>query len=50
MHGNHITIANFTLILGAGTLIVAGFICSLSSQVRTLLDFFKDRARHRHSS
>jgi hypothetical protein len=47
MYGNHLTIASFTLILGAGSLIVTGSICALSSQIRTLADFLKDRGRHR---
>jgi hypothetical protein len=49
MHGNHI-FASFALILGAGTLIVAGSICVLSSQVRTLTDFLKDRGRQRRDA
>jgi hypothetical protein len=49
MHGNHI-FASFALILGAGTLIVAGSICALSSQIQTLADYLKARGRQRRTA
>ncbi len=45
MHGNHLTLASFTLILGAGTLIVTGSIWVLSSQVRKLVDLLEEQAK-----
>ncbi len=49
MHGNHI-FASLALMIGAGTLIVAGSICAVSSRVRTLTDFLKDRGRRRQAA
>jgi hypothetical protein len=50
MHAHNQMIASLTLYLGAGTLILAGSICALSSQIQTLISFLKGRGRQRQSS
>ena len=45
MHGNHGTLANFSLILGAGMMIVIGSAFVLWSQAPKAADFLKARAR-----
>jgi hypothetical protein len=46
MYGQHLNWANITLFFLAGSLIVVGSAFVLTSQFRTLADYWKARGRH----